>query len=249
MTAMATGTKIKWRAWLTALAVAGLILPLAACEEEKDEASADPPQSVAVAAETQIARTKDADERNELVIGIGQFPAGFHPNLFAHVAQSLILGAARRPFTAYDPSWQLICMLCVELPSVENGTAREWVSPEGELGWELDYEIRADAVWGDGTPITTDDVLFTWEVGRHEESGTSSFDLYSRIEKVEIHDERRFTFFNNKRTCDFEGINFFQPLPAHLDREAFAEPREYKTRTSDQILPVVGRADETPPDR
>ena len=88
-------------------------------------------------------------DTNELVIGISQFPEGFHPNLFAHVAQSLILGATRRPFTVYDSNWETICLLCTVLPSVENGTARHWVSPEGKDGWELDYEIRSDAVWGE----------------------------------------------------------------------------------------------------
>ena len=29
-----------------------------------------------------------------------------------------------RPFTVYDKDWQLVCLLCTELPSLDNGTAR-----------------------------------------------------------------------------------------------------------------------------
>ncbi len=36
-------------------------------------------------------------EKDELVIGISQFPQGFHPNLASHVALSLIHGMSRRP--------------------------------------------------------------------------------------------------------------------------------------------------------
>ena len=70
--------------------------------------------------------------KDDLVIGIGQFPTGFNPNLTSHVAASYIRGMAHRPFTVYDADWELICMLCVELPDLDKGTAREWTTPDGE---------------------------------------------------------------------------------------------------------------------
>ncbi|MCZ6763523.1 MAG: peptide ABC transporter substrate-binding protein [Alphaproteobacteria bacterium] len=187
---------------------------------------------VAVAGLTAGCGEEEMVERNQLIIGISQFPEGFHPTLFSHVAQSLVLGASRRPLTTYDAEWQLICMLCEALPDVADGTAREWISSEGEEGWELDYKIRDDAVWADGTPVTTRDVLFTWEIGRHPESGVAASELYTDIEKIEAHDDRRFTLFNKKRSCDYQGINDFELIPAHIDEANFAEPREYRTRSA-----------------
>ena len=61
--------------------------------------------------------------RDQLVIGITQFPSTFNPNIDAMAAKSYILGMAQRPFTAYDAGWQLVCMLCTELPTLENGKA------------------------------------------------------------------------------------------------------------------------------
>ncbi|MFQ5974383.1 MAG: peptide ABC transporter substrate-binding protein, partial [Alphaproteobacteria bacterium] len=171
--------------------------------------------------------------KDELVIGVGQFPTGFHPSLagHSHVANSLVLGAARRPFTVYNADWELICMLCTELPSLDKGTARETTREDGSPGLAADYTIQADAVWGDGTPITTEDVLFTWEVGRTEEAGLGNQEMYRRIDRIEVHDDHRFTIHWDRRECGFEGINDFEVLPAHLEREAFSEPREYGQRT------------------
>ena len=96
--------------------------------------------------------------RDELVIGLTQFPSTFHPNIDAMAAKSYILAMALRPFTAYDADWQLICMLCTELPTIENGKAVREPQPDGSEGIALTYTIRPDATWGDGTPVTTDDV-------------------------------------------------------------------------------------------
>ncbi len=169
--------------------------------------------------------------KEELVIGVAQFPEGFHPSINNHVVQSLVLGMARRPFTTYDPDWQLICMLCTELPSLEAGTARFEENDAGGPGLATDYEIRSDATWGDGTPVTTRDVTFTWQVGRTEEAGVGNQELYRQIEEVEVHDDRRFTLHWDRRSCTVAGLGDFDLLPAHLEGDAFAEPAEYPRRT------------------
>lgn len=169
--------------------------------------------------------------KEELVIGVAQFPEGFHPSINNHVVQSLVLGMARRPFTVYNPDWQLICMLCTELPSLEAGTARFELNDAGGPGLATDYEIRGDATWGDGTPVTTRDVLFTWQVGRTAEAGVGNQELYRQIEEVEVLDDRRFTLHWDRRSCNVAGLGDFDLLPAHLEGEAFAEPAEYPRRT------------------
>ncbi|MBT3930010.1 MAG: peptide ABC transporter substrate-binding protein, partial [Rhodospirillaceae bacterium] len=86
---------------------------------------------IATALASTPALTQDS-KRDELVIGVSQFPQGFHPNLASHVVLSLINGMTRRPFTVYDADWKLICMLCETLPSRAAGTIRDWTTPEGE---------------------------------------------------------------------------------------------------------------------
>ena len=61
-----------------------------------------------------------AEAREHLVIGVSQFPPTLNPSIDSVLAKSYILGMARRPITAYDADWKLVCLLCVTLPSFEN---------------------------------------------------------------------------------------------------------------------------------
>ena len=90
--------------------------------------------------------------KDDLTIGITQFPSTFHPNIDAMVAKSYILAMTERPFTAYDASWRLVCMLCTELPTFENGFAKREKTPQGKDGVALTYKIQPGATWGDGYP-------------------------------------------------------------------------------------------------
>jgi len=173
------------------------------------------------------ARAKDT-----LTIGISQFPSNFNPLINAMTAKSYIVDMARRPFTVYDANWKLICMLCTELPSLEKGTAKYETTADGKPGIAVTYTIHPDYVWGDGTPMTTKDVLFTWEVGRNPKSGAGNFELFSRITSIDVKDDKTFTLHVNKRTCDYDGINDFELLPEHLERKNFADPVEYVNRSA-----------------
>ena len=170
--------------------------------------------------------------RDQLTIGVTQFPSTFHPNIDSMAAKYYVLAMARRPFTAYDPEWELVCMLCTELPTLENGKAEIEPLADGGEGMALTYTIRPDATWGDGTPVTTDDVLFTWEVGRHPLSGVTNAELYRRILGIDVIDEKTFTLHLDRVTFDYNAINDFRVLPAHLERAVFeADPAAYQNRT------------------
>ena len=169
--------------------------------------------------------------REELVIGMTQFPSTFSPVINAMLAKSYILAMTRRPFVTYDQAWELTCMLCVELPTIENGLARRETLPGGGVGMALDYEIQANATWGDGTPVTTEDVLFGWEVGKHPLTGVADRDAYERIVSIHVHGPKRFTVHLDKLYYDYPARGSFPILPAHLERDAFTEPAEYRYRT------------------
>ena len=170
--------------------------------------------------------------QKELAIGISQFPSNFNPLINSMLAKSYMLALARRPITVYGGDWKLICMLCTELPDIAKGTAVFETTAEGKPGIAVTFSLDPDAVWGDGTPITTKDVIFTWEVGRHELSGVGDAETFRRITKIDAHDDKTFTLHVNKRTCDYAGINGLDLLPAHIDRANFSEPREYRNRSA-----------------
>ncbi len=174
----------------------------------------------------------------ELTIGITQYPTTFQPSVDPSVAKSYILGMTRRPLTVFDQDWELICMLCVELPTFENGLAVREPLPEGvdsptDEGVALTYRIRPEATWGDGTPVTSDDAVFTWQVGRHPQSGVGSQELFRRILSVEPIDEKTFVLHVDRISFQYNAVNDFNLLPAHIERPIFeAGPAEYRNRTA-----------------
>jgi peptide/nickel transport system substrate-binding protein len=169
--------------------------------------------------------------RDELTIGITQFPSTLNPNIETMAAKSYVLGAVLQPFTVYDASWKLVCLLCVNVPSIETGDAVPVNLPDGKKGIDITFTIRPDASWGDGVPVTTEDVLFTYEVGRNPSSAVSNAELYRRISGVTVKDNKTFTLHINKLTFDYAAINDFVLLPAHLEKDRFRDPAQYRVRT------------------
>ncbi len=169
--------------------------------------------------------------RDELVIGMTQFPGTFSPVIESMRAKSYVLAMTRRPLVVYDQSWERVCMLCTELPTIENGLARLETLPDGGEGMAVSFTIRPGATWGDGTPVTTRDVVFAWEVGRHPLTGVPNRDAYERITAIDVHDDRRFTVHLDKVYYDYADRAALNFLPAHLERDAFTDPREYRHRT------------------
>src|SRR5262245_60247340 len=131
-----------------------------------------------------------AAAKDDLTIGISAFTSTFHPSIDPLLVKTYILSMTRRPFTAYDKDWKVICMLCVELPTLENGKAKLETTADGKPGIAMTYAIQPGATWGDGTPVTTDDVLFTWDVGRNTKSGVTNIELFRRIVKIDVIDKK-----------------------------------------------------------
>ena len=174
----------------------------------------------------------DGSRAAELRIGITQFPSTLNPMIDSMLAKSYVLAMTRRPVTVYDQNWELVCMLCTEIPTIENGMAVPEDLPDGKQGIAVTYKIRPEATWGDGVPVTSADVVFTWEVGRHPKTGVSNFEAFRRILSVEVVDDKTFTLHVDRITFDYAGFQI-DILPEHVERPIFeAGPETYRNRTA-----------------
>lgn len=197
----------------------------------------------AAAALAGLAATPAAAE--ELRIGISQYPTTLHPSREASVAKSYVNSMTQRPMTVYDHQWELVCMLCTELPLIEAGTAvPQDLPPEVEgagdgRGIRLKYTIQPDAAWGDGTPITTKDVMFTWKAGKHPTAGIGNLELHKRIYAIDVVDDKTFWIHHDRITFEYAAINDFRLLPAHIEEPIFdASPDDYRNRTAFDTAPT-----------
>jgi peptide/nickel transport system substrate-binding protein len=180
-----------------------------------------------------------AQPRDTLTIGITQFPSTLHPNIESMVAKSYVLGFTRRPVTAYDADWQLTCLACETLPTLENGLAQRETTPEGKAGIRVTWRLREGLRWGDGTPVSTEDLRFAWEAGRDAATGFGGAEFYRSAYEFLIEDARSFTIRFDKVTFQYASLGDFQPLPAHVERARWqADPRLYRNRTAYETEPT-----------
>ena len=175
--------------------------------------------------------TVGAAAQRQIVIGITQFPSTLHPNIDSMLAKSYVIAMTRRPFVVHDQRWQPVCLLCTELPTIENGLAVPEKTPDGKDGIAVTLKIHGQATWGDGTPVTAEDARFTWAIGRHPESGVAGLEFYRSAYRFETVDEKTFTIHFDRLTFDYNVIGL-DLVPAHLERAAFAEPKQYRHRTA-----------------
>jgi len=93
-------------------------------------------------------------------------------------ASSLIV----EPLAENTPDGELIPVLASEIPTLENGGISEDLM---SITWTLQEGI----LWSDGTPLTAEDVVFTWEYCTTPETGCASLNAYESVENVEAVDE------------------------------------------------------------
>ena len=56
-------------------------------------------------------------------------------------------------------------------------------------------------------------------------------EFYRSLYRIDATDDRTFTLHFDKRHFDYNAIDSLELLPAHIEREAFAEPEAYRFRT------------------
>lgn len=92
-------------------------------------------------------------------------------------AASMVL----EPLAGLDPNGVLIPKLVTEIPTLENGGVSE---DRTSITWKLLPDLK----WSDGSPVTADDAVFTWQYCTHPEGGCSQATKYEGIASVEAVD-------------------------------------------------------------
>ncbi len=159
--------------------------------------------------------TSSARAKDNLVIGVAQFPSTLHPDIDAEVIKSYVLDFAIRPITAFDKDWKNTCLLCAELPTVQNGLAKIEDEPDGSKGMAVTLKLKPDLKWGDGIPVTTKDLLFTWKVGSDPAAGFSNSHPWNRATKIDVVDDHTAVLHLNKVLVSYN--QWDQLLPEHVE--------------------------------
>ena len=177
--------------------------------------------------------TSNQENNKTLRIGLSQYPSTLHPTIETMVAKFYALGMLTRSVTTFDPDWKLICNLCVTLPTMENGLAVLEKTPDGTQGMAVTYKIQPGSSWGDGTPLTSEDIHFAWRVGRNNRVGANNIEMYRRTYALDVVDATTFTVHIDKVVFNYNQLLQLFPLPRHLEEAIFnQDPYEYRHRTN-----------------
>jgi peptide/nickel transport system substrate-binding protein len=118
----------------------------------------------------------------------------------------------------------IIPRLGEEVPSAENGLWK--VLPDGRM--EMTWRIREGARWHDGTPLTSDDFVFTLRVVQDAELAVFRELPYELIERVDAPDPRTVMVTWKRPYIEADklfGRDLAVPLPKHLLERAYQEEK------------------------
>jgi len=125
-------------------------------------------------------------ELNNLVIGTTQEPSNLNPWEGAADTKENVMSLFFIGLTYFDSEGNLQPGLATEVPTEANGRLRIIRDAAGNFArQEVDWTIREDAFWSDGTPITCDDAVFTFEVQNNPNLPVTTRTFSNMIEKVE----------------------------------------------------------------
>jgi len=162
----------------------------------------------------------------QLNVGISQEFENLNPLVRSMAATTYIFQMVGRSLLTLDPNGKWIPQLAKKIPYIENGLAK--VSADKKKLTAL-WEIRDDAKWGDGTPITCADFAFTHEVALNENVSTPNRDPFTDLEKIEWDPKnpKKCTYHYKKARWDYYQLAF-EPLPKHIEEAVYQANKTVK---------------------
>ena len=158
--------------------------------------------------------------KSQLVVGQLQFLTNFHPLVQVNNTKRLVVNYSLRPMTAFNENVENQCILCETLPTIENGLAKIVDMPDGKKGMKVTLALKKGLAWGDGVPVTSKDIEFTWKMGRDPKIGFSNYNAWDRASELEIVDDRTVILTLPQVLSSYNSWD--QVLPAHLEGPVYA---------------------------
>lgn len=131
-----------------------------------------------------------AVDNQTVVIGMGQEPDRlYNSTMFVGtLAQNLVYDN----LVGVDDRMTAFPALIADIPTLENGGAT-FIGEGEDRALQVTFQLRDGVTWSDGTPLTSRDVKYMWELMMNPESGFAT-DLEAKYDRVETPDDRTVVF-------------------------------------------------------
>ncbi len=111
-----------------------------------------------------------------------QAPSIMNPYLSGGTKELSAASMVIEPLARYDENGNMVPWLAQEIPTVENGGVSEDLK---SITWKLKPGLK----WSDGSPVTSEDVKFTWEYCTAEGGGCAQTEKFGNVVAVETPDD------------------------------------------------------------
>ena len=159
-----------------------------------------------------------------------QEPEGLNPFFFIQIASRIVRKRILEGLFRIAPDGSVVPVLAAEVPTQENGG----ISEDGKT---ITIKLKKGLVWSDGTPVTAQDVVFTWEVVMDDANPVSSRAGYDLIEDMSTPDETTVVMRFREVYAPF--LTLFSVNHAVLPRHVFGGNTDL-SQSSFNREPVVG---------
>jgi peptide/nickel transport system substrate-binding protein len=180
--------KTKWFTMLAILVLVGSLF--SGCTTKTGTPAVQPTAAGPTAAQSTVVVPTDttapttAPQKSQIVIVIPEDPPSFNPTITDTGYDSLVMKLALLGLADPGVDGNAIPELAAELPTVENGdVAVDVISGTMDVTWKL----RKDIQWSDGTPVTAEDVVFTYNalVDPKKGSWIQGIDYVDGVDKID----------------------------------------------------------------
>jgi len=200
---------MSWRTFRSAAVIAAALSIVAtACAPSTPSGASAAPSAAASAAASATAATVRG---GTVVFAIWQEPTTLAPHYANQTVAGLVNQIVVEGLAMTDPDGTYVPQLAKSVPTVANGGAT--VSADGKkliVKWELQPGLK----WSDGEPVTSQDVVFTWQTYMKDPKVVSRAG-FSEIEKIDTPDDLTAVVTYKSLYAPYP-TNFYALMPKHL---------------------------------
>ncbi len=162
----------------------------------------------------------------EFKIGLSQEFETLNPLIMSMLATTYLSGLVIRPLTVMDAHGQWVPMLAKAIPTVGNGA--EIITEGDQKKIKVLWEIKDNASWGDGSPVTCEDFALARTIAMNPLVSIAEKETYTDIERIEIDkaNPKKCFFVYKRAKWDFTHIGTLYPISKHLEDAVYNQVKD-----------------------
>jgi len=203
-----------------AIALAAFGLVIAACGQPAPGAGTSAAPSATVAATASPTRGGTA------IVAIWQFPATLAAHYANQTVTDIVDNGVIEGLAETNTNGDYIPTLAKQVPTIANGGAK--LSADGKK-LDVTWELKSGIKWSDGTPLTSADIKYTWEIWMKDPK-VNNRTGFSEIESIDLPNDLTAVVHYKSIYAPYP-LNFGALMPkALLEKEADISKTDYVRR-------------------